>query len=183
MSNDLAGVDDLVAEIALTRRARQRRLADASNALCGLRFTHPRWPAERDSNGYLVVDGLPGWRPRPRQLGRSGGDQTTGSQTEDQQERENECHGISGSAIVSLQAILSLLARPVVRVASSLALFGGRALTAASESYRSLMLRTQFGVERSRPRCSALAAEPCTPSRDAPTTEPNGGAPTERRTP
>ena len=56
MSNDLAGVDDLVAEIALTRRARQRQLADASNALCGQRFTHPHWQAERDSNGYLVID-------------------------------------------------------------------------------------------------------------------------------
>ena len=54
--DDLAGVDDLVAEIALTRRARQRQLADASSSLCGLRFTHPRWPAQRDSNGYLVVE-------------------------------------------------------------------------------------------------------------------------------
>ncbi len=51
--DDLAGVDDLVAEIALTRRARQRQLADASSSLCGLRFTHP---AQRDSNGYLVVE-------------------------------------------------------------------------------------------------------------------------------
>ena len=54
--DDLAGVDDLVARIALTRRARQRQLADASSSLCGLRFTHPRWPAQRDSNGYLVVE-------------------------------------------------------------------------------------------------------------------------------
>jgi hypothetical protein len=54
--SDLAGVDDLVAEIALTRRARQRHLADASSSLCGLQFTHPRWPAQRDSNEYLVVE-------------------------------------------------------------------------------------------------------------------------------
>jgi hypothetical protein len=54
--DDLAGVDDLVAEIALTRRARQRQLAVASSSLCGLRFTHPRWPAQHDSNGYLVVE-------------------------------------------------------------------------------------------------------------------------------
>src|SRR5262252_8617464 len=62
-----------------------------------------------------------------------------------------------------------------------LPVLGARALTAASESRRSLMLRMQFGVERSRPECSALAAEPCKLSRDAPTTGPNGEAPTERR--
>ena len=54
--DDLAGVDDLVAEIALTRRARQRQLADAPNPLCWRRFTHPRWPTQLNSSGYLVVE-------------------------------------------------------------------------------------------------------------------------------
>ena len=54
--DDLAGVDDFVAELALARRARQRSLANAPSSLCGRRFTHPRWPAQRNSNGYLVVE-------------------------------------------------------------------------------------------------------------------------------
>lgn len=58
-----------------------------------------------------------------------------------------------------------------------------RALTTASESCRSQTLRTQFGVARSRPGCLALAAEPRMLGRDAPTREPKGRAPTERRTP
>ncbi len=52
----LRGADDFVAEIALARRARQRQLAEASSSLCGRRFTHPRWPAQVNTSGYLVVD-------------------------------------------------------------------------------------------------------------------------------
>jgi hypothetical protein len=53
-TDDLTGIDDLVAEVALARRARQRELA--KGAFCGRRFTHPRWPTEFDVLGYLVVD-------------------------------------------------------------------------------------------------------------------------------
>jgi hypothetical protein len=38
--DDLAGVDDLVAELALARRARLRQVFERT--LCGRRFTHPR---------------------------------------------------------------------------------------------------------------------------------------------
>jgi hypothetical protein len=54
--DDLAGVDDFVAELALSRRARLRSLAETPSSLCGRRFTHPRWPAEVNPSGYLVVD-------------------------------------------------------------------------------------------------------------------------------
>jgi hypothetical protein len=50
------GVDDFVAEIALARRARQRRLAQASDTLCLRRFTHLHEPRRYDARGFLVVD-------------------------------------------------------------------------------------------------------------------------------
>jgi hypothetical protein len=53
---DLAGVDDFVAELALARRARERQLVEAPNLLCGRRFTHPRWPAQVNESGYLLID-------------------------------------------------------------------------------------------------------------------------------
>jgi hypothetical protein len=52
--DDLAGVDDFAAELALARRARQHCLADAPS-LCGRRFTHPRHPTQLDVRGYLLV--------------------------------------------------------------------------------------------------------------------------------
>jgi hypothetical protein len=54
--DNLHGADDVVAEIALARRARQRRLAEQSGSLCRLRFTHPRRPTQLDGRGFLVVD-------------------------------------------------------------------------------------------------------------------------------
>jgi hypothetical protein len=54
--DNLRGVDDFVAEIALARRARERSLAEAPDPLCGRRFTHPRWPAEVNPSGYSMVD-------------------------------------------------------------------------------------------------------------------------------
>jgi len=53
-TDDLGGIDDLVAEVALARRARQRELAEG--AFCGRRFTHPRRPTEFDALGHLLVD-------------------------------------------------------------------------------------------------------------------------------
>jgi len=53
---DLGGVDDLVAEIALARRARQHRPANALGEQCRRRFTHPRRPPQFDARGFLVVD-------------------------------------------------------------------------------------------------------------------------------
>jgi len=55
-NDDLAGVDDFVAEIALTRRARQRLLDGTSSSLCRLRFTHPCQSTQFDERGFLVVD-------------------------------------------------------------------------------------------------------------------------------
>jgi hypothetical protein len=54
--DNLHGVDDFVADLALARRARERQLAKAPNPLCGRRFTHPRWPAQLNSSGFLVVE-------------------------------------------------------------------------------------------------------------------------------
>ena len=54
--DDLAGVDDFVAEIALAKRERWRRLAGTSGPFCGRRFTHPRQPTQFDERGYLVVE-------------------------------------------------------------------------------------------------------------------------------
>jgi hypothetical protein len=58
---DLAGVADFVAELALARRRRQRYLADSR---CGRPFTHPRSPRQFDARGYLLVDTCPCLRPR-----------------------------------------------------------------------------------------------------------------------
>lgn len=56
--DNLRGADDLVAEIALARRARPRRVAaaDTSGSQCQRRFTHPRQPTRFDARGFLVVD-------------------------------------------------------------------------------------------------------------------------------
>ena len=54
--DNLRGLDDFVAEIALAKRARQRPLAGPPSSLCGLRFTHPREPTQFDARGFLVVD-------------------------------------------------------------------------------------------------------------------------------
>jgi len=59
--SDLAGADDLVAELALARRGLQRHLADDS--LCRRRFTHPRRPTQYDARGYLVIDTCACLRP------------------------------------------------------------------------------------------------------------------------
>jgi len=49
--DDLAGIDDFAAELALARRARQRLAS-----LCGRHFTHPLRPTQFDALGYLVVE-------------------------------------------------------------------------------------------------------------------------------
>jgi hypothetical protein len=58
MADDLAGIDDFIAQEALTRRARLRQLVDAANfstpgvppsARCVRRFAHPRRPTEFDA--------------------------------------------------------------------------------------------------------------------------------------
>jgi hypothetical protein len=54
--DDLAGVDDFVAELALGRRARQRGSTGAPSSLCARRFTHPRWPTQVNESGYLVIE-------------------------------------------------------------------------------------------------------------------------------
>jgi hypothetical protein len=59
--DDLTGIDDLVAELALARRALQRHPADRT--LCGRRFTHSRRPMQFDARGYLVIDTCSCLRP------------------------------------------------------------------------------------------------------------------------
>jgi len=51
---DLAGVDDLVAELALARRALLRQVAVGTQ--CGRRFTHPHLPTQYHALGYLLTD-------------------------------------------------------------------------------------------------------------------------------
>jgi hypothetical protein len=53
MNDSLHGIDDFVAEIALARRERERRLATPS---CRRRFTHPRQPTQFDARGFLAVE-------------------------------------------------------------------------------------------------------------------------------
>ena len=52
--DDLAGVDDSIAEHALARRALVRRLADWTR--CGRQITHPRRPSEFDVLGCPEVN-------------------------------------------------------------------------------------------------------------------------------
>ena len=52
--DDLAGVDDSIAEHALARRALVRHLADWT--LCGRQITHPRRPSEFDALGCPEVN-------------------------------------------------------------------------------------------------------------------------------
>ena len=52
--DDLAGVDDCIAEHALARRALVRHLADWT--LCGRQITHPRRPSAFDALGYPAVN-------------------------------------------------------------------------------------------------------------------------------
>ncbi len=65
--DDLRGVDDLIAEIALTRRVRQRHLVETLSAParpltalvrvgCRRRFMHPRGPTPFEAQGFLVVE-------------------------------------------------------------------------------------------------------------------------------
>jgi hypothetical protein len=49
--DDLAGVDDFVADLAFARRVPQRLAS-----LCGRHFTHPCRPTQFDALGYLVVE-------------------------------------------------------------------------------------------------------------------------------
>jgi hypothetical protein len=53
--DNLRGADDFIAEIALAKRARQRR---PSSLCCWRRFTHPRQrqPTQFDDRGCVVVD-------------------------------------------------------------------------------------------------------------------------------
>jgi hypothetical protein len=52
--DDLAGIDDRLAEHALARRVRHREVGES--AVCGRRFTHPRSPTRFDPLGYLMVE-------------------------------------------------------------------------------------------------------------------------------
>jgi hypothetical protein len=54
--DDVAGVDDFAAELALARRARQRRLAVTCTSWCGRRFTHPRQPTQLDARRFLLIE-------------------------------------------------------------------------------------------------------------------------------
>jgi hypothetical protein len=54
--DDVHGVDDWIAEIALARRALQRQLAGELTLLCRRRFTHPHRPTQFDALGYVVND-------------------------------------------------------------------------------------------------------------------------------
>ena len=45
MASDISGIDDFIAQLALTRRARLRHMADEASR-CGRGFAHPRRPAE-----------------------------------------------------------------------------------------------------------------------------------------
>jgi len=65
--NDVAGIDDFIAELAFARRALQSHLADCT--LCGRRFTHPRCPTQFDALGYLVTDTCACLRPSGHDLG------------------------------------------------------------------------------------------------------------------
>jgi hypothetical protein len=51
--DDLAGIDDCLAERALARRARHREVGEG--ALCGGRFA-PHLPTQFDALGYLMND-------------------------------------------------------------------------------------------------------------------------------
>jgi hypothetical protein len=51
----LHGIDDIVAEVALAKRERQRQLI-GTPTLCRRRFTHPRQPTQFNEQGFLLVD-------------------------------------------------------------------------------------------------------------------------------
>jgi hypothetical protein len=53
---NLRGADDSVAEVALAKRAHQRRRAGLPSSLCRGRFTHPHQPTQFDERGSVVVD-------------------------------------------------------------------------------------------------------------------------------
>ena len=59
--SDLAGIDDLVAELALARRALLSELADEPIVRCGRRLNHPRRLTQFEALGYLVTDTCAGW--------------------------------------------------------------------------------------------------------------------------
>jgi hypothetical protein len=61
--DDLAGLDDLIAELALIRRALLRELADEPIVRCGRRLNHPRRPTQFGPLGYFVTDTCPCLRP------------------------------------------------------------------------------------------------------------------------
>lgn len=54
--DDLAGVDDFLAEHAFARRALQRHLASAPSTQCRRRFIHPREPLRFDTRRFIVID-------------------------------------------------------------------------------------------------------------------------------
>src|SRR5215831_8707949 len=64
---DLAGVDDLVAELALGRRALLRQVAGGT--LCERRFTHLHLPTQYNALGYLLTDTCACLRPSGHDLG------------------------------------------------------------------------------------------------------------------
>jgi hypothetical protein len=57
--DDIRGVDDVVAELALARRERLRALARRPSSPCGRRFKHLREPGQRDLQIETCVCLLP----------------------------------------------------------------------------------------------------------------------------
>jgi len=54
VADDIAGIDDVIAQQALVRRAQLRQLVGESSPACGRRFMHPRRPAEVDAFGPVI---------------------------------------------------------------------------------------------------------------------------------
>ena len=53
MASDISGIDDFIAQLALTRRARLRHMADGT--LCGRQMTHPRRPSDHAQNRCTCI--------------------------------------------------------------------------------------------------------------------------------
>jgi len=67
--DDLAGVDDFIAELALTRRALLRELADEPIIRCGRPLNHPCRRTQFGPLGYFVTDTCACLRPSGHDLG------------------------------------------------------------------------------------------------------------------
>ena len=54
MTDDLRGVDDWIADLAIARRALNATWPTSLTLLCRRRFTHPHRPAEIDAIGPVI---------------------------------------------------------------------------------------------------------------------------------